>query len=489
MKKLLFLLLFLPFLGNSQATFTAPVGYNTGAPTATPSGVGTRWRIDLLTGKKYTWLPGTLSWDEDARGIDQVAGCSAPLYTPGYNQSTFAVNSCTPKPEMYQWTGAAWVQLNPETLYTEGAGIDITGGVITNTGDLSNTNEIQTLSIAGSNLSLSNGGGTVALPTTGITSLGGQTGGTQTFATGTTGTDFGISSAANTHTFNLPNSSAANRGLLTSTDWSAFNSKIGGSGTSGYLPKFSGGSTLANSLIYDNGTNTGIGTASPTAKFDVRGGAVFIHSAPTGGATAGGVGVYDWTPNESSNSTVGITGTNKAVWTSPGNGIVFKNHVRQITVGSKTNFIDAIAVDAPWLGSTEVESAQEVLRVNAVTNNVYNVAMKYASSPYPSYHVSAKDVFFNVKSAAAWPDGVSVTTFGTNMLSIKDVGVGVGTGTAVSYLDVDGANGYSQFRLRDAYTPTGTADALGATGDTAWDENYFYIKTAAGWKRTALSTF
>ena len=108
MKKLLFLLLFLPFLGNSQATFTAPVGYNTGAPTATPSGVGTRWRFDLLTGKKYTWLPGTLSWDEDARGIDQVAGCSAPLYTPGYNQSTFAVNSCSP-PVLYQWTGAAWV--------------------------------------------------------------------------------------------------------------------------------------------------------------------------------------------------------------------------------------------------------------------------------------------------------------------------------------------------------------------------------------------
>jgi len=177
MKKLLFLLLFLPFLGNSQATFTAPVGYNTGAPTATPSGVGTRWRFDLLTGKKYTWLPGTLSWDEDARGIDQVAGCSAPLYTPGYNQSTFAVNSCT-VPELYQWTGVAWVRLNEGEVYTAGTGISIDGSnVIRNTAP----NVVQTLSIAGQDLTLSGGGGTVAIPGgasdalgTGFTSGGGS---------------------------------------------------------------------------------------------------------------------------------------------------------------------------------------------------------------------------------------------------------------------------------------------------------------------------
>ena len=59
----------------------------------------------------------------------------------------------------------------------------------------------------------------------GLSSLNGQTGGTQTFAEGTAGTDFGISSAGDVHTFNLPSSSAANRGLLLATDWSTFNSK------------------------------------------------------------------------------------------------------------------------------------------------------------------------------------------------------------------------------------------------------------------------
>jgi len=59
----------------------------------------------------------------------------------------------------------------------------------------------------------------------GLTSLNGQSGSTQTFAAGTSGTDFGISSAGNVHTFNLPTASSLNRGLLSSADWAMFNSK------------------------------------------------------------------------------------------------------------------------------------------------------------------------------------------------------------------------------------------------------------------------
>ena len=55
--------------------------------------------------------------------------------------------------------------------------------------------------------------------------LNGLTGGTQTFALGTTGTDVGISSVGTTHTFNFPTSSASNRGLLSAANWSAFNAK------------------------------------------------------------------------------------------------------------------------------------------------------------------------------------------------------------------------------------------------------------------------
>jgi hypothetical protein len=59
--------------------------------------------------------------------------------------------------------------------------------------------------------------------TTGLTALNGLTEQVQTFATGTTGTDFAISSASGIHNFNLPTASASNRGALSSADWSAFN--------------------------------------------------------------------------------------------------------------------------------------------------------------------------------------------------------------------------------------------------------------------------
>jgi hypothetical protein len=59
----------------------------------------------------------------------------------------------------------------------------------------------------------------------GISSLNGLTENTQNFAEGTAGTDFDIVSAGNTHTFNLPTASAANRGALSSADWSTFNGK------------------------------------------------------------------------------------------------------------------------------------------------------------------------------------------------------------------------------------------------------------------------
>jgi hypothetical protein len=60
---------------------------------------------------------------------------------------------------------------------------------------------------------------------TGVNAINGLTAQVQNFAVGTAGADFGISSVGSTHTFNLPTASAANRGLLSTTDWLAFNGK------------------------------------------------------------------------------------------------------------------------------------------------------------------------------------------------------------------------------------------------------------------------
>ena len=101
---------------------------------------------------------------------------------------------------------------------------------------------------------------------TGITSLNGLTALTQTFATGSSGTDFNISSSTSTHTFNLPTASATNRGLLSTSDWSTFNAKqdaltLTTTGTSGAatlvgstlnIPQYSG-----TNIYNSDGTLTG----------------------------------------------------------------------------------------------------------------------------------------------------------------------------------------------------------------------------------------
>jgi hypothetical protein len=67
---------------------------------------------------------------------------------------------------------------------------------------------------------------------TGLTALNGLTAQVQTFATGTSGTDFAISSVTNTHTFNLPDASATARGLVTTGNQTLAGIKTFGNGAS-----------------------------------------------------------------------------------------------------------------------------------------------------------------------------------------------------------------------------------------------------------------
>jgi len=51
----------------------------------------------------------------------------------------------------------------------------------------------------------------------------------------------------------------------------ALTNPVTGTGTTNRLPKFTGATSLGDSQIFDNGTNVGIGTTSPTSLLDVRG--------------------------------------------------------------------------------------------------------------------------------------------------------------------------------------------------------------------------
>ncbi len=71
----------------------------------------------------------------------------------------------------------------------------------------------------------------------------------------------------------------ANGNLVCGIDETSSGGGIGGSGTTNYLAKFSGSTNIGNSLLYDDGTNVGIGTATPSQKFEVAG----IMYSSTGG--------------------------------------------------------------------------------------------------------------------------------------------------------------------------------------------------------------
>jgi hypothetical protein len=87
-------------------------------------------------------------------------------------------------------------------------------------------------------------------------------------------------------------------------------------------------------------------------------------------------------------------------------------------------------------------------------------------------------------------DGVNDnSTSPSEWMRLVNGNVGIGTTSPTARLDVNSSTGYNQVRMRTSYTPTGTSDANGNVGDIAWDDSYIYIKTSAGWKRVALSTF
>jgi hypothetical protein len=61
--------------------------------------------------------------------------------------------------------------------------------------------------------------------------------------------------------------------------------------------------------------------------------------------------------------------------------------------------------------------------------------------------------------------------------------------TPTAAIDIEGIEGFNQFRLRKSYTPTGSGDSNGNVGDISWDTNFIYIKTSEGWKRSSLTAF
>ena len=112
-------------------------------------------------------------------------------------------------------------------------------------------------------------------------------------------------------TLTIAQATTSTDGYLSSTDWTTFNSKIGGSGTTNTLPKFTGTSALGNSNISDSGTlislgsNTTISSGSlgigSTALTDS---ALRISKPITGSTTPAGIQITAAIQNDATSSAI-----------------------------------------------------------------------------------------------------------------------------------------------------------------------------------------
>ena len=91
----------------------------------------------------------------------------------------------------------------------------------------------------------------------------------------------GVSISGHTHTSsNITNFNSSVSGLLTPYQLILTN-PVTGTGTTSYIPKWSS-SGLSNSLVFDNGTNVGIGTTTPSSQLHVIGTGIFSSGIAIG---------------------------------------------------------------------------------------------------------------------------------------------------------------------------------------------------------------
>jgi hypothetical protein len=267
---------------------------------------------------------------------------------------------------------------------------------------------------------------------TGLTALNGLTAQVQNFATGTAGTDFGISSDTSTHTFNLPTASAVNRGALSSADWTTFNNKQAAL-VSGTNIKTVNGTTLLGS----GNVATGFGGFSYTS---------FFTGASPSTPAAGQAFVYssdgDFYQMRISYTTQdGISGMDYYFINNKigGNAIIIQNSLGQTAIFTQIDYV----VDSGTYCTISI--SQIYIGANPFTFN--NTLCKWTFTQNPTLStINGSSLYFG-GNIAVQPTLVS----GTNIKTINGNSV-LGAGNLVVSASPSGVAGAIQFSNGSAFS-------------------------------------
>ena len=204
---------------------------------------------------------------------------------------------------------------------------------------------------------------------------------------------------------------------------------ISGAGTFGYIPMWNGTHELNNSVVYQNGSNVGIGTTSPTAKLQVN------HVGDTANAIQIGdidtatsnTGIYLRTTNNASIS----TGTNSNLYFRSGG---FAGVINMVIQGNSGNV---------GIGTTTPDEKLSIM-IDGENNskpavNFYSTVQSGANTiGYDSgkiYSQFDKDIFSGARLTFATPTGVGAYE---DVMTLKDGNVGIGTTSPQNELNVVG---------------------------------------------------
>ena len=291
-----------------------------------------------------------------------------------------------------------------------------------------------------------------------LTSLNGLTNSVQTFATGTTGTDFNIVSSGSTHTFNLPTASASNRGLLSTANWTTFNNKIGTvtAITPAAVTTATTTATINNTAAYWNANLLqGIDIATTTP----ANGQVLTYNTTTSkwepaaaAPVAATVSNTNTAPNTLSTTVNGVTGT----------GVPIVNSVANTSsVNSLSTTVNGVAGSSVNI----INSNSLTLSSGALTSTVNGVASSPAVNVLATANNGLTAATGNVQLGGALTQATTITTTASNTLALPGLQNGtstdsllvIGTGTGNVIRKVAAPASFPQLlvdaRKTNSYTP------------------------------------